>query len=319
MTSARIQVAPESFLLSEKCRYYIGLSKLKTHRNLKMKKNQKLIFDVGMHKGEDSKYYLSKGFNVIAFEANPDLIKQCQTEFEKEIREGQLTIVEGAIVGEEQMKDPTVKFFQNTNVSIWGTVVSEWAERNKNFGASSEIIEVPAINFRQCLEEFGIPYYLKIDIEGMDLICLEALKHFEIKPDYISIESEKASFQKLKKEFEILESLGYNSYQLINQGEVTEMKEPQNSTEGRFANYRFEYGSSGLFGTDLPFKWISKSAALSRYRWIFFGYKIWGDRSRIKYWYVLRLLRNLLIKFTGTNIPGWYDTHAKHSSVGNRN
>jgi hypothetical protein len=34
-----------------------------------------------------------------------------------------------------------------------------------------------------------MPYYLKIDIEGADLLCLKALEKFEEKPKYISIEA----------------------------------------------------------------------------------------------------------------------------------
>jgi hypothetical protein len=30
-----------------------------------------LIYDVGLHLGEDSEFYLKKGFNVVAVEANP--------------------------------------------------------------------------------------------------------------------------------------------------------------------------------------------------------------------------------------------------------
>ena len=33
-----------------------------------------LIYDVGLHLGEDTEYYLKKGFRVIAFEANPELV-----------------------------------------------------------------------------------------------------------------------------------------------------------------------------------------------------------------------------------------------------
>ena len=34
-----------------------------------------LIFDVGLHKGEDAAYYLRKGFRVVGIDANPDLIE----------------------------------------------------------------------------------------------------------------------------------------------------------------------------------------------------------------------------------------------------
>ena len=38
-----------------------------------------LIYDVGMHKGEDTELYLKKGFRVIAFEADPDLVASART------------------------------------------------------------------------------------------------------------------------------------------------------------------------------------------------------------------------------------------------
>jgi hypothetical protein len=34
--------------------------------------HEDLIYDIGMHQGEDTEFYLQKGFNVIAFEADPD-------------------------------------------------------------------------------------------------------------------------------------------------------------------------------------------------------------------------------------------------------
>jgi hypothetical protein len=58
---------------------------------------KKLIFDVGIHKGEDTDYYLEKGFSVIGFDANPALITHCKKRFSKQIQEGRLILVEGAI------------------------------------------------------------------------------------------------------------------------------------------------------------------------------------------------------------------------------
>ena len=40
---------------------------------LDVPKHKDLVYDVGMHKGEDTEFYLRKGFRVIAFEADPDL------------------------------------------------------------------------------------------------------------------------------------------------------------------------------------------------------------------------------------------------------
>lgn len=40
--------------------------------------NKQLIFDIGFHKGEDTRYYLYKGYNVVAVDAaeKPDYGRQ---------------------------------------------------------------------------------------------------------------------------------------------------------------------------------------------------------------------------------------------------
>lgn len=280
--------------------------------------NKNLIYDVGMHKGEDTDYYLKKGFDVVAFEANPEMVHVCRERFRKEINEGRLIIVEGAIVdfGELANKEiKTVHFYKNTDVSVWGTVASDWAERNEKLGTHSEKIEVPAVNFTDCLAKYGIPYYLKIDIEGMDIVCLKSLLHFTDKPDYISIESEKKSFRKLKKEFDLFKANGYDSFQLVNQADIQLQKEPRPSKENKFTDYTFEHGSSGLFGKDLTGHWYSCKRAIRKYRCIFAGYKLLGDTGVITNRYLKAIILRLIGVFTKRPVPGWYDTHARHSTV----
>ena len=41
-----------------------------------MAKHADLIYDVGFHHGEDTAYYLKKGFRVVAFEAHPRLAEK---------------------------------------------------------------------------------------------------------------------------------------------------------------------------------------------------------------------------------------------------
>ena len=39
---------------------------------------KKLIFDIGMYDGSDTRYYLNEGFRVLAIEANPILVKRAK-------------------------------------------------------------------------------------------------------------------------------------------------------------------------------------------------------------------------------------------------
>jgi FkbM family methyltransferase len=280
-------------------------------------KYNKLVYDVGMHKGEDTDYYLRKGFRVIGFEANPDLSAYCRTRFKDDIEQGKLIIVEGAIaeVSPGVARATTIKFYRNKDNSIWGTAVGSWADRNELFGTSSELIEVPVIDFTECLAEYGIPHYLKIDIEGMDRVCLRALMHFEQKPDYVSIESEKVSFENLVEELNLFRRLGYTAFKAIQQKTISRQIEPKHSMENEYVGYTFTEGSSGLFGSDLPYKWKNYSQILDEYKWIFLQYKIFGDYGIMRKHLFGKVFREVLRMLLRMPLPGWYDTHARHSSV----
>jgi hypothetical protein len=56
-----------------------------------------------------------------------------------------------------------------------------------------------------------VPYYLKIDIEGCDVFCLEALKRTQARPKYVSVETD--GYDQLFH----LYLLGYNKFKVINQ------------------------------------------------------------------------------------------------------
>ncbi len=173
-----------------------------------VEKHSDLIFDVGLHVGEDTDFYLRKGFRVIAFEANPELCKRCRQQFAKEIDSGQLTLIEGAIQPNPASGDGKVRFYINEKNSIWGTVLEDWSDRNSRLGTTSTVMEVPAVDFSQVIRKYGIPHYMKIDIEGCDMVCIDALKEFQLRPDFISIESDKTAFAKIKDEIDALVALG---------------------------------------------------------------------------------------------------------------
>ncbi len=52
-----------------------------------------LIYDVGMNNGDDTAYYLAKGFRVVAIEADPFLVQDVSPRFQQEITAGRLTIL----------------------------------------------------------------------------------------------------------------------------------------------------------------------------------------------------------------------------------
>lgn len=279
----------------------------------KVEKHEDLIYDVGMHIGEDTDFYLKKGFRVVAFEANPELVRLNQDKFAAQINNNQLVIVSGAII--ESPVSDKVKFYCNKKRSIWGTVDPEWVARNEKTGAGHEVIEVNTINFSKCLEHYGIPYYMKIDIEGADLVCLRALKAFELRPSYVSVESEKAYFPKLIAEIELLESLGYDQFLAVQQWDVPYTKVPNPSRERLYVPYKFSEGASGLFGRELNGVFKNKEEIMEEYKSIFKNYERFGDNTFWRNNKLAKLFILIVSKILNKPMPGWYDTHARHSSV----
>jgi FkbM family methyltransferase len=285
-------------------------------------KHPDLIYDVGLHKGEDAEFYLRKGFRVVAFEADSDLIAFCTKRLKEFIDQGQLTIVQGAIADPNLIGDgrKTVPFYKNWDVSAWGTVRADWVDRNARLGTASTVTEVPAINFADAIRQFGVPYFMKIDIEGCDTVCVSALSEFEERPTYISIESDKTGIENIEREIDLFTKLGYTSFQAVEQSAIPLSQSPPHPPrEGKYVAQRFENGSSGLFGLDLEDQWKSRQEILRQYRLIRLGFLLLGDDGIMIKWKFrgsdrLRLLTERVVRhFTHAAVPGWYDTHARHS------
>jgi len=260
-----------------------------------------LIFDVGAHLGEDSDFYLKLGYRVVAIEANPDLVTRLAERFESEIEQGRYVVVSSAI-GESNRR---VAFYVNETVSVWGTTERKWAIRNDGKGAASKRIEVSSIRFEEVLRRHGYPLYMKVDIEGADLLCVRALECVDAtaRPMFVSIESTKTSWRALLKEFDAFERLGYTRFQIVDQ---------RRHSRGSFRtlnqdaiDYQFEAHASGPFGADLVGPWLTRRQALTRYMRIFVLYKTIGDNTLLR-----KALRRVPKTRTILGRVSWYDTHA---------
>lgn len=287
-------------------------------------KHPDLIFDVGAHRGEDAEYYLRKGFRVIAIEADPDLATACRARLRSFIDAGRCTLIEGAIVGPEVLASGqrTVRFYKNDANPVWGTVRAEWADRNARLGAASRSIDVPALDFGDVLRAHGIPHYMKVDIEGVDMVCVRALGAFEWRPDYVSLESDKTSFANIAREVAELRALGYDAFQAVEQSAVPLQVAPSPPREGGYVAHRFPEGASGLFGAELPGAWRTEREVLRQFRAIRLGYWLLGDDGVMNAWRFrghgrLRTFATAqLRRVTEGEVPGWHDLHARHRSSG---
>jgi FkbM family methyltransferase len=205
-----------------------------------MKMQPNLIFDLGLHRGLDSLFYLKKGFDVVALEAVEALCKTASENNQEAVDNGRLKIINRALY---HASDETVSFFINPDKDDWGSLEKGAAE--KGVGQAYEV-KVNTITLDDIFKKYGYPYYIKCDLEGGDAIFVQQALVAPYKPPFVSVEATSSD------DLAILRACGYNRFQIINQYLNPYTKCPTPSREGRDVDQVFTHEMSGLFGRDLP-------------------------------------------------------------------
>lgn len=276
--------------------------------------NKNLIYDIGMHNGDDTAYYLSLGYKVVAIDASPDLVQKAKIKFKDAIQANKLSIVNVGVGSDEGNLD----FYLNKVNSVWNSFDREIGERG---GGRFDIIKVKTSSVKTLMQQYEVPYYMKIDIEGNDILCLISLKECEERPQYISVEVNNEDL------IHALHDLGYQKFKIIDQFKFLPLELPvfpqfamykkhyafkhsmnffvrvlrklfggfvNNYYEGQYRklfSYDHPEGSSGPFGERLPGKWVDYEEALRVYHHYknafegskrFGGFNFWIDMHATK-------------------------------------
>ncbi len=215
--------------------------------------DRNLIFDIGMHKAKDTFFYLKKGFKVVAVEANADFVNAAQAYFTAETASGALHIVHAALTDSEE----DVEFYLNRTKDDWSSIYKDWAQKG---GHDVEVTRVRSTNLHKVVQEYGVPYYIKCDIEGADGIFVDQLLHLPEKPQYVSVEA--VHIEYLAKMY----CAGYSKFMIVNQALSWNVQCPNPPREGNYFEMKFDGHMSGLFGQELPpDRWIGFEEACSLY------------------------------------------------------
>lgn len=208
---------------------------------------RRLIFDFGMNNGDDTEYYLAKDYDVVAVEANPYLCEVASKRFSDAISSGRLTILNAAIT--DSIKDCV--FYVNAENHHWSSLDINWAARNST---SVTPCSVKGTTLLHIIENYGCPYFLKIDIEGGDMTVLHQLLDNNLAPQFLSIEDCRFGFEYI----ELLHKIGYRRFKLSNQARVPLI-------EDLSIRHCFHLGSSGMFGDELHGEWLNYDSFLDLY------------------------------------------------------
>jgi FkbM family methyltransferase len=210
------------------------------------------IFDIGFHRGLDTKFYLEKGFRVVAIEANPTLAELGRRNFAVPIEDGRLTLLNVGLAPSEG----NMPFYRNLSNDEWSSFDQGLGTRQ---GSEHEVISVPCITPAQLFRSYGVPYYVKCDIEGFDSFVVQAISELTVKPKLFSVEDNGLDT------VIALYNSGARSFKLLDQVEKWRIQLPNPALEGRYYDYFFGEFTSGPFGQEVPGDWMKIDEALLFY------------------------------------------------------
>jgi FkbM family methyltransferase len=164
----------------------------------------KLIFDIGANSGETVKIFKEVAEKVVAFEPNPTLIEVLKNTFSS----GNVVIDPRGLSNEIGRK-----IFNISSVHTVSTFSQDWIE-NSRFSNSigwNYPTEVETTTLDQIIEEYGIPDYVKIDVEGYEYEVLSSLTR--VLPETLfSFEWAEEMKDKIYLTVEHANNLGYKSF-----------------------------------------------------------------------------------------------------------
>ena len=272
---------------------------------------RKLIFDIGTNKGEDAIFYASMGYDVIAVDADPELIQANKAQHKN--YDGQITFLNYAIAGEDGQQ---LELYINGDSGMT-SLIEEVGSRQQNLAATAM---VDTITLRTLIKRYGCPYYCKIDIEGFDATAVRSMQGVGEMPAYISVEAEcKPEDDRFSEDgiFETLDTLrdaGYSSFKLIDQASLKVLDDKdryykssttlpyrairklQKLTHVYFGSYNhkkvlervhghpFVYSASGPFGEATDGEWMDYEEAKKTYLFQRRQYFSIAANRRYSYW-----------------------------------
>jgi FkbM family methyltransferase len=264
-----------------------------------------MIFDIGGHRGDDTEVYLTLGFKVITVDANPAMILHMKDRFRNALIAGQLILLNYAITKED-----------GTDVSLFLTGDDS---QSSIIRPSNKAVNVKSRTLGTLINEFGTPYYCKIDIEGCDHLAIASLNE-GVCPPFISVEISGYSLEGIiedkEKVFITLDHLvkkGYTRFKLVDQESLITMGASSFYKHNLHLVQRIRNKISRSFSLDYRSKFLAKfkltsSSEISGYP----GFLLPGDwigydemKRRIMFhfseYYLVASSRNLIF---------WVDIHA---------
>ena len=142
--------------------------KKKSHDIVKLLNTGDLLFDVGAHIGDKSQQFLNKKLRVIMIEPLPKCVEELKSKF-KDYKN--IEILQKAL----GKKKGNTSLMINSKVPTLSTMSDHWKKGRFSNQIWDTKILVEMTTLDELIKTYGLPSYIKIDVEGYELDVLMGL------------------------------------------------------------------------------------------------------------------------------------------------
>ena len=148
--------------------FFKFFKKSKSHDVVKLLHSGDLFFDIGAHLGDKSQQFLKKKLKTIMLEPLPECVKKLKIKFSKNKN---IKIIQKAV----GRKSGNMKLEINSKTPTISTMAKHWKSGRFLQEKWDKEINVEITTIDELIKIYGVPNYIKVDVEGFELDVLLGL------------------------------------------------------------------------------------------------------------------------------------------------
>lgn len=165
----------------------------------------KIAFDIGANIGQTVDELLPNYDKIICFEPNPSLVTIIKDKF---FNNDKITIEELGLSDKIETKK-----FNISNSHVVSIFSEDWINNSRftNVYNWDTSIDVKTTTLDEVIDKYGIPYFIKIDVEGYEYEVIKGLTKL-LENTYFAFEWAEEQYLIVNKTIKYLKELGYNNF-----------------------------------------------------------------------------------------------------------